>query len=123
MTSATNNFSSNNGEENIPLLLVRHDNQLKRINFSDINYLESDGNLVKIYTQPGQVYSLQNSLVKMERLLPEALFMRIHKQFIVHIEKVEAISIGNRKVTIGNNELPLGRTFKEKLLNRFQILG
>lgn len=50
----------------------------------------------------------------MEKQLPITLFMRIHKSYIIALNKIETIN--KNKVLIHNQHLPVSRTIKEKLM-------
>jgi len=88
-----------------------------RINFDDILYIEGLKEYVSIYTADGRKFVKLASLRDLERILPTNRFLRIHKSYIVAVQKVTA-AYGNI-VEVGKIELPVGRSFKEDVLKVF----
>jgi DNA-binding LytR/AlgR family response regulator len=88
-----------------------------RINFNDILYIEGLKEYVSIYTSDGRKFVKLASLRDLERILPTKSFLRIHKSYIVAVQKVTA-AYGNI-IEVGKIELPVGRSFKEDVLKVF----
>ena len=93
-------------------LFVKSDRKIIKVDFVDIKYLEAFGNYVKIHTT-GKVILAQDTLTNLELALPVNQFLRIHKSFIVAIHFIFSVE-GNR-LFIGDIELPIGQTYKQKL--------
>ncbi len=96
-------------------LLVRSEHKIHRLKLEDILYIESMREYVAYYTPQGRILSL-NSLKSLEEQLPSSQFIRIHKSYIVAIDKIETLE-GNR-VHIGKAKLPIGANYKEEVLNK-----
>ncbi len=91
-------------------LFVKSEYKLLRVDFNSICYLESLRDYVAIHlTDGGKILTLQ-SLSSFVQELPEHLFARIHKSYIVAINKINFIE--KNKVAISNNHLPVGDTYK-----------
>lgn len=77
---------------NSELLFLKSDYKIKRINFNDILYIEGLKDYVKVNTQssPKPVMSL-TTMKLLESKLPEAKFMRVHRSFIVNLERIDTI--------------------------------
>jgi len=103
------------------VILVKHVNVLYPVRFSNILFVQGDGNYCSIHT-PGRKYLLKMSLRKLLDSLPANDFSPIHKSFIVRLDKVEAIDVSSGKLTVGKEDLPLGRNFKNNFLERFNLL-
>lgn len=93
-------------KENIELKI---DGVLKEIPFTEILYLQSMGNYVKIFTENKYMVT-QTTTHELEENLPPYQFIRIHKSFIVNKEKVASVS--DEELMIGGNKLPIGKTYK-----------
>lgn len=93
-----------------PYLLVRQDGTEHRVKLQDILYLESYGNYIKLHTSHG-TYLPQGTLKRMEAELPSAGFLRIHRGYIVAVDKVEALQ-GNQLVVNGT-ALPIGEQYRK----------
>lgn len=88
---------------------------LVKITIADITHIESMKDYIKIYLQQAARPVLTKCTLKsiVEKLPPEK-FMRVHKSYIVHIEKIE--SIRNHQLTIGKAEIPVSETSMEDLM-------
>ncbi len=78
----------------------------------DIYYVQSMGNYVKVYLE-NKCLVVNATTAEMEKLLPGASFVRIHKSYIIATDKVE--EWGPRHVIILDESLPVGQTFKINL--------
>jgi two-component system, LytTR family, response regulator LytT len=100
-------------ETNNDFLFLKSDYKIKRINFNDILYIEGLKDYVKVYTQnaPKPVISL-TSLKLLETKLPAEKFMRIHRSFIVNLQKIDTIE--RSRIIFGKVYLPVGDQYREK---------
>ena len=98
---------------NNEFLFLKSDYKIKRINFNDILYIEGLKDYVKVYTQNSSkpVLSL-TSLKLLETKLPETKFMRIHRSFIVNLEKIDTIE--RSRIVFGKEYIPVSDQYKEK---------
>lgn len=90
---------------------VKSNYKMVRINFDDILYIEGMSEYVVIKTKTGNIITLLSFKI-IEQTLPESRFIRIHKSYMVSLEKID--SIEGQYVKIGNKELPIGNFYKEK---------
>jgi two-component system, LytTR family, response regulator len=88
--------------------------QLKKVKiyFSKILYIESQKEYVRIVTEDNS-YLTKMSTHEIEALLPDFLFKRIHRSFIIAIHKVR--SFNSEMVEINGNNIPVGRGYKDVL--------
>jgi two-component system, LytTR family, response regulator len=91
-------------------LFVKSEYKLLRIDFSLILYLESLRDYVAIHIAGGNKILTLQSMASFEKELPEHLFIRIHKSFIIALNKISFIE--KNKVIITNIYLPVGDTYK-----------
>lgn len=94
-------------------LFVKADSKVIRINIADIKYIEAVGEYVRIYVEGGgtPIETMAN-LRKLEERLPNSLFMRIHPQYIVNLQKI--IEVFRSRIILGNQVyLPIGENYKE----------
>jgi DNA-binding LytR/AlgR family response regulator len=94
-------------------IFLKSDKRTIKVNIADICYIEGLGDYIKIYTQI-QKYISNLSMKKIISVLPSDKFYRIHKSFIVAIDKIESIE-GNM-VKINNVRLPVGNNFRNEFL-------
>jgi DNA-binding LytR/AlgR family response regulator len=99
-------------EANEQFLFIKSEYKIRRINFSDIVYIEGMKDYVKIFlkneTQP--ILSI-NSLKLLESKLPSNRFMRIHRSFIVNLDRVETIE--RFRIVFGKVYIPVSDQYKE----------
>lgn len=100
-------------EANSEFLFLKSDYKIKRINFNDILYIEGLKDYVKVFTinAPKPILSL-TSLKLLESKLPEERFMRIHRSFIVNLEKIDTIE--RNRIIFGKEYIPVSDQYKEK---------
>jgi DNA-binding LytR/AlgR family response regulator len=97
-------------------LYFRADRKMVKIFLDDIIYVESIKDYIKIYRNQNTPLIVKQSLTSLESLLPHHLFMRIHRSYLVSINKVTAFT--NYDVEIDDIEIPIGRQFLGELKKR-----
>ena len=111
-TKGEKNLSDNEATKQYLFLTVQK--KKVRILFSEILYIESQREYIKIVTTKTQ-YLSKMSTHEMESLLPEQLFKRIHRSFIVAIGKIESYTAD--MLEICGVSLPIGRDYRESIKN------
>ena len=99
-----------------PHFFVKADYKKVRINHEDILYIEGLREYVSIYTQDKRIITLE-AMKNLETTLPNDQFIRVHKSYIIAIDKVNAL-VGNM-VEIGNKQIPIGKIYREKVKQVF----
>ncbi len=96
-------------------VFVKSDYKLVKISFDDILFIEGVKDYVRITMTNGEkVMSLMN-LKKLEDHLPSPEFMRIHRSYIVHMNKIEVVD--RLRVVFGNTYIPISDSYKETVMN------
>ncbi len=85
-------------------------NKFLRVGFEEILYVEGLKNYVSIF-MPGQRLVTYQTLKDLEEQLPQPPFFRVHKSYIISIDKVKVID-GNT-LYIGNTSVPVGETYRD----------
>lgn len=97
-------------------IFIKSGSQFEKISFSTILYIEGMKDYLKIHTNSKHVLTLMN-FAEIENLLPAGNFIRIHKSYMVAIDKIEVID--RAFVKIAGIKLPIGdayrKTFRQKL--------
>lgn len=96
-------------------LFVRADRKMVRVDFADILYLESYSDYVKIHLTDS-VLVTRESISKLNAALPGKAFLRIHRSYVVAVDKVTAYT--NESVEVAGKVLVLSRSYKEEVLDR-----
>ena len=90
--------------------------------YNDILYIESLKDYVKIYlnSQPQPIVTLM-SLKKLEEELPEERFMRVHRSFIVALDKVEVVE--RNQIVFGKQRITIAENCRKAFLNKIMPNG
>ena len=99
---------------------VKGDKKYHQVNSSDILFIEAYGNYTKIYFQEEMIIS-HEKISYYESILNENDFMRVHKSFIVALDKIKLIE-GNR-IFINDHQVPIGQTYKSKVNQLYNSNG
>ena len=98
-------------------IFVKADKKLVKVNYADIIYIEGLKDYVIIRMENSRVITLQ-TMKSLEEKLPQNIFKRIHRSYIVNVDKIEAI-VGNMIEVIEKNQakhLPIGKNYRDELL-------
>jgi len=119
---ATEVLESNKQEVKVEeqgFVFVKDNGILKRISIDDILYLEAMGDYVKVHT-PQKFHVVHATLKSLEEKLPSAKFARVHRSYIVAINKIDFIQEGT--ISIGKSTVPVADTYKATLNKRLNLL-
>ena len=99
-------------ESNNAFLFLKSDYKIRRINFNDILYIEGLKDYVKVFLQHQDkpILSL-HSLKSMESKLPAEKFMRVHRSFIVNLDKIDTID--RSRIVFGKEYIPVSEQYKK----------
>ena len=98
-------------------IFVRSERKMVKINFDEILYIESLSDYIKIFTKKKTIIT-RETISNMEAKLPNSRFLRIHRSFLVGIDKIDTYT--NEFVEVANEELPISRTYKESVLQKLK---
>ena len=88
-----------------------------KINFSDINYVESFSDYIKIHIINKTIVT-RETITSIEAKLPQKDFMRVHRSFIVSIPKI--VSFTNEFIEVNKKAIPISRSYKKDVLSRLE---
>ena len=114
---ATESVKPKTEETVVNSVSVKVDGYLMDIELDQLLFAQSFGNYVKLYTIK-RTYLASITTSELEKCLPEKNFMRIHKSYIVALDKIEATD--KDFVVIKNEKLPVGITYKRELSDRLK---
>jgi DNA-binding LytR/AlgR family response regulator len=100
-------------------VFVKDNGMLKRISIDDILFLEAMGDYVKVHTAP-KFHVVHATLKSIEEKLPASKFLRVHRSYIVAINKIDFIQEGT--ISIGKTSIPVADTHKANLNKRLNLL-
>jgi len=100
-------------------LYVNIDRRLIKINFESIKLVEAKGDYILIKTE-GKNYTVHSTMKKIEEKLPDDLFLKIHRSYIINTKKI--IDIEDNSVLIDNDVIPVSRSNRPELIKRLNLL-
>ncbi|ESU26450.1 two-component system response regulator protein [Flavobacterium limnosediminis JC2902] len=107
----------NGGEEESPHIFIKSNLKKLKIYISRIKWIEAYGDYVKVITEEDN-HLVLSTMKAFENELPKDKFIRVHKSFIVNIDKIEKFN--SKFAEIGSNKIPLSRNKKEDLVKAIE---
>jgi two-component system LytT family response regulator len=117
MSALPNETLSVKKEKSIDHIFVKTEYKLVRVATAAILYVESMQNYVNIYTTTEKITSLQ-TMKKMEEQLLSPQFVRVHKSFIVAVDKID--SVERNRIVIGDKSIVLGDNYRTAFYNAIE---
>ena len=100
---------------------VWRQNSYLKLTLDQIVHLEACGSYCTIHMTEQKEMVISSRLAIVEKVLPASDFIRIHRSHIVNLTHVTALT-GNT-LSVGKETLPIGREYRDALLDRFIFLG
>ncbi len=113
---ATNNIDKNDNNE----MYINIDRRLVKINIPDIYLIEAKGDYINIKTETKN-HIVHTTMKKIEMKLPDSLFLKIHRSFIINTKKI--IDIEDNSVLIKKEVIPVSRSNRPELMKRLNLLN
>ena len=110
--------SHNHKEAADSFLYFRADRKMVKVFFKDILFIEALKDYIRIVTQ-GKTIVTKYVLTTLAELLPPDEFLRIHKSYIVAINKIE--SFNAESIQVAKHELPIGRLYKYDVIRLLNV--
>lgn len=101
------------GFDDEDFIFVKSNLKKRKVFLSELNYIEALGDYVKLVTQFDSLVVL-STMKAFEQLLPQDRFLRIHKSYIVNLDKVQRYN--SKQIELENQSLPLSRNRKTNLV-------
>lgn len=108
---------SSEDQNNIEHIFVKTEHKIVRVDLNDILYIEGLKDYISIYTPTERILTLMN-MKKVEELLPSKRFIRVHKSYIVSLDKIK--SIEKNRIYIDEQGIPIGDTYKDEFYIRLE---
>lgn len=101
-------------------VFVKHDSRYIKIKMEEIHYVEALADYVNIYLENSR-HTILSTMKAIEGKLPAKEFVRVHRSYIVRIDKIVEIE-DNTIILQGNKLIPVSRSYKENLMNHLRML-
>lgn len=96
-------------------IFIKVDKKMMKINIEEILFVEGMKEYIKVVT-PDKTYITHKSLTSLSEELPSDRFLRIHKSYVIALNKVKSIE-GNR-IQIQSYTIPIGRNYSKEVKNK-----
>lgn len=106
-------------EDNSKEFYVNIDRRLIKIDIPSVTIIEAKGDYILIKTD-SKNYTVHSTLKKIEDKLPQDLFLKVHRSFIINTKKI--IDIEDNSVLIGKDVIPVSRSNRPELMKRLNLL-
>lgn len=111
----------NNSELSEGSVFIKSDGKLLKVSFTDIWLVEAFADYVKIWTSDDKRIVTLQTMKNMEQGLPSDRFIRVHRSYIVAIDKIA--SVHSSGIKVGNKEIPVGKNYRDGLMEIVQRLN
>lgn len=109
------NYSKSESESYI---FVKTEYRLERIDLDDILYIEGMKDYLRIVCSDKKIMTLQ-SFAKLEESLPAKKFCRVHKSFVVAIDKIKSVERG--MIIIADQRIPVSNTYRDNFFSKIRL--
>ncbi len=117
VSKAQESMAQSKPELQTDFIFIKTENRLEKINISDILFIEGMRDYRRIHTVNKRIMTLQN-FSELEQIIPASQVCRVHKSYMVGINKIE--SIERSRIKIADQIIPISETYREIF---FQIIN
>ena len=114
-TGSTNAVETTSGND----LYINIDRRLIKIDIPTIYLIEAKGDYILVKTEDKN-YTVHSTLKKIEEKLPNDLFLKVHRSYIINVQKI--IDIEDNSVLIKKDVIPVSRSNRPELMKRLNLL-
>jgi DNA-binding LytR/AlgR family response regulator len=97
---------------------LRIDKNMQKVFINDIAYIESWKDYIKVFLTSGKNLLVKQSISSMENLLSEHKFLRVHRSYMVSVDKIDGYN--GLSIHVHSIEIPIGRLYKQAVMERLQ---
>ncbi|ETZ22719.1 LytTR family DNA-binding domain-containing protein [Pedobacter sp. V48] len=112
------NIDDNSAFQETDFIFVKSGVQRIKLHFNDVTHIQGLKDYAIIYTYTGKIL-LKGSIKAMLDIFPHDRFIRVHKSFIVSIQKITRLE--RNRIVIDGHQIPIGRNFKDNLEKALNI--
>ncbi|MDY0098277.1 MAG: LytTR family DNA-binding domain-containing protein [Bacteroidales bacterium] len=105
-------------------IFIKKGSSLVKLKLKDIVYVEALENYVTVHTNNDK-YTIHFTMKAIETQLPSGVFIRVHRSFIINKSMIQAIKENALDISVGNTirTIPVGKSFKDSLLNDINVMA
>jgi DNA-binding LytR/AlgR family response regulator len=106
-------------DEKDDFIFIREAAVVRRVRLEQIHYAEAMGDYVKLYTS-GKFYAVHTTLKAVEDRLPSTRFFRVHRSYLVALDKIDLIQEG--VLIVSGKPVPVADAYRARLNDRINVL-
>mgnify|MGYP005811492551 CR=1 FL=1 len=114
----TSDVETSGAPSSAAFVYLKVDKDMKKVIINDIIYIESWKDYVMVYLNDGKHFLVKQSITAMENLLSEHKFLRVHRSYMVSLDKVSGYN--GLSVQLGEQEIPICILYKQSVMERLQ---
>ena len=114
-------YSIVENKENKEFIFVKSKSRLIKLNTKDIFFIEALKDYVVINTL-NKRYTIHSTMKDIERKMQQDFFLRVHRSYIVRLDKIAQIEQPNLILEENNKIIPIGGSYKEELIKRINLI-
>ncbi len=100
-------------------VFIKVDGRLVKLDLTAVRWIEAQGDYVKIQTDQ-KAYVVHNTMKHLESSLPAQAFARVHRSYIVRLDRI--MDIEDTSIVVEGKVIPIGRSYRDDLLDRLRTL-
>ncbi len=97
---------------------LKVDKNMQKVYVDDILYIESWKDYIKVFLTTGKSVLVKQSISAMENLLSDHKFLRVHRSFMVSVDKINGYNA--LSIQLNSTEIPIGRLYKQAVMEILQ---
>ena len=114
-------YSLVEGKSEKEIIFIKANHKLVKLKPADVTYVEALKDYVIINTPTGR-FTIHSTMKDIEAKLSSKYFIRVHRSFIVRVDKIASIEQPNLTIEGDGKTIPIGASYKEELLNKINLL-
>lgn len=101
-------------------IYVKSNSKLVKVQNSNILFVEALKDYVIIHTDKER-FTIHSTMKDIEKKLPEDIFMRVHRSYILNLNKINSIDSSNVNIEKSDKKIPIGGSYKDSLFKRLNL--
>lgn len=114
-------YSIVENKESSGIIFIKSNSKLVKLNTTDIFFVEALKDYVTINTK-GARYTIHSTMKDIQAKLPQSEFIRVHRSFIVRIDKIASIDFPNLVLEEDKKVIPIGGSYKDELYQKLNLI-
>lgn len=106
----------------IDFIFVKHNSKMQKVLTKDLIMVEALKDYVVLHLENGEKFLVHTTMKKIENMMPKDQYQRVHRSFIVRIDKIVSLDANELSLENNNTVIPIGGLFREELYRRLNFV-